>query len=596
MLATARICCLALTLGVAAAAPALAQTQYSIGNPTNEQQYMLELINRARANGGAEATRLQGWTNNGSPVFSGGLQEGQPSINGQSFTIANTAQPLSWNILLNNCAQARAQFLNDNDQFFTGTNPHTFGGTNPEQRINGAGYSMNLATEYNGPTTSGGFFPGPENVAENESIGSGPFTGARLIATILQQHNDLFTDTTVPGRGHRMSMMLTYWREIGIGVSAGTDNDGGQTWDSLYTVQNFGAKANSTPFITGVVYRDTNNNGFYDPGEGIAGVRIDVAGSNFFAVSSSSGGYSVPVPGNGSFNVTFSGSGQPTAQRTVAVANSLNAKADYVAGGVPAVLANISTRLRMQNSGDVLIGGMIAQGSAPKKVIIRALGPTLTDLGLAGALPDPTLELFQGNTSVATNDNWRNSNQQVEIQNSGLAPGRDAEPAIIATLSPNQNYTAVVRGKNGQFGVAVVDAFDLDQAAPSKLANISTRGFVGVDDDVMIAGVIVGPTGGGSINVLVRALGPTLTGFGVPGALANPTVDLVNSSGTVIRSNDNWKNDPSQMALIQAANLAPQHDAEAALVQALTPGAYTAIVRGVSRTTGVGLVEAYNIP
>jgi uncharacterized protein YkwD len=584
-------------LAVTAASRVISQTQYSIGNPTNEQQYMLELINRARADGGAEATRLQGWTNNGSPVFSGGLQEGPPSINGQSFTIANTAQPLSWNTLLNNCAQARAQFLNDNDQFFTGTNPHTFGGTTPEQRINAAGYSMNLATEYNGPTTSGGFFPGPENVAENESIGSGPFTGARLITTILQQHNDLFTDTTVPGRGHRMSMMLTYWREIGIGVSAGTDNGQGNTWDSLYTVQNFGKIANSTPFITGVVYHDTNGNGFYDPGEGIGGVRIDVAGSNFFAVSSSSGGYSVPVPGNGSFNVTFSGGGQPTTQRTVTVANSLNAKSDYVTAGagVPAVLANISTRLRMQSSSDVLIGGMIAQGTAGKKVIIRAIGPTLTDFGLPGALQDPTLEVFQGNTSVATNDDWRNSPQQAEIQNSGLAPGKDAESAIIVTLSPNQNYTAVVRGKNGQFGLAVVDAFDLDQAAASKLANISTRGFVGVDDNVMIAGVIVGPASGGNMSVLVRALGPTLTNFGVAGALPNPMVDLVNANGMVLRSNDDWKSDASQMALIQAANLAPQFDAEAALVHMVAPGAYTAVVRGSGRTTGVALVEAYNI-
>lgn len=580
-----------------AGSSAIAQTQYSIGNPTNEQQYMLELINRARANGGAEAARLQGWQSDPSnPVFSGGLQEGPPSINGQSFTIANSAQPLSWNSFLLNCAQARAQFLNDNDQFFTGTNPHTFGGTDPEQRINAAGYPMNLGAEYNGPTTPGGFFPGPENVAENESIGSGPFTGARLITTILQQHNDLFTDTTVPGRGHRMSMMLTYWREIGIGISAGTDNNQSQTWDSLYTVQNFGKVANSTPFITGVVYRDTNGNGFYDPGEGIGGVRVDVAGANFFAISSSSGGYSVPVPGNGSYNVTFSGGGQPTTQRTVAVANSLNAKADYVAAAaLPAVLSNISTRLRMQNSSDVLIGGMIAQGTAGKKVIIRAIGPTLTDFGLPGALPDPTLELFQGNTSVATNDDWRNSPNQAEIQNSGLAPAKDAESAIIWTLAPNQAYTAVVRGKNGQFGLAVVDAFDLDQAAAFKLANISTRGFVGLNDNAMIAGVIVGPTGAGSINVLVRALGPTLSNFGVAGALTNPTVDLVNASGTVIRSNDDWKTDPSQMALIQAANLTPQYDAEAALVQALPPGAYTAVVRGASGTTGVGLVEAYNI-
>ena len=196
MFVNTRLHLVALSLSIATVgfSSALAQTQYSIGNPSPEQQYMLELINRARANGGAEATRLG----------LSGLQEGPPNINGESFTIANTAQPLSWNPLLATCAQNHAKFLNDNDQFFSGQSPHTFGGKTPEQRINDAGYAMNLGTQYNGPTTASGFFPGPENVAENISSGSGPFTGAKLIATILMQHNDLFTDQTVAGRGHRM--------------------------------------------------------------------------------------------------------------------------------------------------------------------------------------------------------------------------------------------------------------------------------------------------------------------------------------------------------------------------------------------------------
>jgi hypothetical protein len=139
----------------------------------------------------------------------------------------------------------------------------------------------------------------------------------------------------------------------------------------------------------------------------------------------------------------------------------------------------------------------------------------------------------------------------------------------------------------------VVEAFDLDQGAASKLGNISTRGFVDVDDNVMIAGLIVSPSNGTSTKVLVRALGPTLGDFGVPNALANPTLDLVNSSGTTIRSNDNWKD--MQRSEIEAANLAPSHDEEAALVETVAPGAYTAIVRGSGRTTGVGLVEVYNI-
>ncbi|HKP05055.1 MAG TPA: right-handed parallel beta-helix repeat-containing protein [Chthoniobacterales bacterium] len=261
--------------------------------------------------------------------------------------------------------------------------------------------------------------------------------------------------------------------------------------------------------------------------------------------------------------------------------------------GTPTTLGNISTRLRVLVGDNALIGGMIATGTATKKVIIRAIGPTLTDFGVPGALQDPTLELYQGGTLITSNDDWRQSPQQAEIQNSGLAPGKDAESAIIATLTPNQGYTAIVRGKDGTTGVGLVEAFDLEQGSASKLGNISTRGFVDVDDNVMIAGLIVGPSNGTSAKVLVRALGPTLGDFGVSGFLPDPTLDLVNSSGTVIRSNDNWKSD--QRPEIEAANLAPSHDEEAALVEIVAPGAYTAIVRGSGRTIGVGLVEVYNI-
>jgi uncharacterized delta-60 repeat protein len=262
----------------------------------------------------------------------------------------------------------------------------------------------------------------------------------------------------------------------------------------------------------------------------------------------------------------------------------------------PGSLGNISTRVRVLTGDNALIGGMVATGTANKKVMIRAIGPSLTDFGVPGALQNPTLELYQGSTLLTSNDDWRLSPQQAEIQNSGMAPSKDAESAIIATLIPNQNYTAIVRGKDGTTGVGMVEAYDLDPDAASKLANISTRGFVDVDDNVMIAGLIVGPGNGTSLKVLVRALGPTLSDFGVSGALANPTLDLVNSSGTVIRSNNDWKDDAPQRALVEAAGLAPNHDQETALVETVAPGQYTAVVRGSGRTTGVGLVEAYNIP
>ncbi|HKP04964.1 MAG TPA: hypothetical protein VJU77_16550 [Chthoniobacterales bacterium] len=259
-------------------------------------------------------------------------------------------------------------------------------------------------------------------------------------------------------------------------------------------------------------------------------------------------------------------------------------------------LRNISTRLRILTGDNALIGGMIATGTAGKRVIVRAIGPSLTGFGVPGALANPTLDLFQGSTLLMSNDDWQNSTQQAEISATGLAPSDPAESAIIWTLTPNQGYTAVVRGLNNTTGTGLVEVYDLDSAAASKLGNISTRGFVDVEDNVMIAGLIVGPSNGGTLKILVRALGPTLGDFGVSGFLANPTLDLVNSSGTVIRSDDNWQDDPAQSTQIQAAGLAPGHAEEAALVETLAPGSYTAVVRGNSGTTGVGLVEAYNIP
>jgi hypothetical protein len=571
---------------------AIAQTQYSIGNPTNEQQYTLELTNRARANGGAEAARLQGFSTFGSPAFSGGLQEGPPTVNGQVWTIENSVQPLSWNPLLATAAQNHANRLNTDDQFFKGGSPHTWGGSTPNSRIADTGYSM---APYNGPTNNGAF-PGPENVAESVSFGSGPFSAARLIAEILNDHNALFTDTSVPGRGHRSTMMLAFFREMGVGISAGTDvgQDGGgttRTWDSLYVVDNFGTQTGSTPFITGVVYEDTNGNGFYDPGEGRGGVRVDVAGANFFAISSSSGGYSVPVPGNGSFNVTFSGGGVTTTQATVNVANLRNAKADFVVGQPtgPTALANISTRLRVETGDNILIGGFILTGTQNKKVIIRAIGPSLS---LAGKLANPTLELRNSSGALlASNDDWMNSSpaDKQAIIDSTIPPSNDLESAIVATLPANgAGYTAIVRGANNTTGIAVVEVYDLDLSVDSRLANMSTRGFVQTGNTVLFAGMIV--VGPGTQKVIVRAIGPSLT---VPGKLGNPFLELRNSNGDIVRSNDDWRTGGQEGEII-ASGVPPPSDFESALVETLSGGSsYTAVVRGVNNGTGIGLVEIY---
>ncbi|HEX8281588.1 MAG TPA: hypothetical protein VF551_09430 [Chthoniobacterales bacterium] len=252
-------------------------------------------------------------------------------------------------------------------------------------------------------------------------------------------------------------------------------------------------------------------------------------------------------------------------------------------------LGNIATRGFVGTGDNVLIGGLIVSGNQPKKVILRAVGPSLTAFGVSGALPDPTLELFRGGEQIATNDNWRSA-QEAEIEASGLKPRDELESAIVATLDPKQPYSAIVRGAAGATGVGLVEVYDLDPAADSRLGNISTRASVQTGDNVMIAGTIVVGDAGASQRVLVRAKGPSLP---VAGQLPNPTLELVNANGVIVRSNDNWRSE--QQAEVIATALPPTNDLEAAVVAMLRPDRYTAIVRGTGGSTGVGLVEVYTV-
>jgi hypothetical protein len=252
-------------------------------------------------------------------------------------------------------------------------------------------------------------------------------------------------------------------------------------------------------------------------------------------------------------------------------------------------LLNIATRMRVQAGDNAIIGGFIITGNDPKKVIIRGIGPSLAQF-FAGTLANPRLELLQGNTSLANNDDWKTS--QAEVQATGIPPGNDLESAIVQTLNPGA-YTAILRGSGNSTGIGVVEVYDLNQAANSKLANIATRGFVETGNNVMIGGLIVGPAGGTSIKVVVRAIGPSLVNFGIAGSLQEPTLELVSANGTIIRFNNNWQD--SQKAEIESFNLGPSDTRESALVETVAPGNYTAIVRGAGNTTGVALVEVYNV-
>lgn len=251
---------------------------------------------------------------------------------------------------------------------------------------------------------------------------------------------------------------------------------------------------------------------------------------------------------------------------------------------------NISTRLRVLTGNNALIGGFIITGTEAKTVIVRGIGPSLSNFGVPEALQDPTLELFDASgSSLANNNDWRDS-QQNSIEQSGLAPSNDHEAAIITTLAPGA-YTVVERGQSDTTGVALVEIYDLNPASDSRLGNISTRGFVDAGDNVMIGGFIVGAGNGG--HIVVRALGPSLAQAGITNFLPDPTLELRDSNGALLRSNDNWK-DNQQIAL-EGTGLPPQNDIEAAITTALPAGAYTVLVAGKQGATGVALVEVYAV-
>jgi hypothetical protein len=235
-----------------------------------------------------------------------------------------------------------------------------------------------------------------------------------------------------------------------------------------------------------------------------------------------------------------------------------------------------------------MIGGFIVTGNVAKKVVLRAIGPSLAEAGITGVMADPVLELYDSTGSlIDQNDNW--SSLSPEVVAGGLTPKNPAESLIEATLPPG-SYTAVLRGANGSSGVALCELYDLEPSN-SHVSNISTRGPVGVGDQVLIGGFIIG--GLDPTKVIVRAIGPSLTNLGVAGALSNPILELHNSDGSLIFQNDDWRSDQEQQII--DTTIPPSDDREAAIVATLPPGNYTAIVRGYDNAIGVALVEIYDL-
>ncbi|MBA3832923.1 MAG: aryl-sulfate sulfotransferase [Chthoniobacterales bacterium] len=252
---------------------------------------------------------------------------------------------------------------------------------------------------------------------------------------------------------------------------------------------------------------------------------------------------------------------------------------------------NLSTRAMVGKGDDVLIGGFIVSGSASKKVALRALGPSLSSAGVAGALADPVLNVYDSTGALlATNNNWEDDPSAAALTADQLAPGDPLEAATLRTLAPG-TYTVVVSGRGATTGVALVEAYDLSPLSGSTLANISARGVVGTGDNVLIGGFIVGDVA--SATVVVRAIGPSLPG-NVDQSLSDPALTIFDSNGSEVASNDNWQDDPNS-ADVQLNGLAPTAPAESALLLNLPAGAYTGVVVSAAGGTGVGLVEVYNL-
>lgn len=249
----------------------------------------------------------------------------------------------------------------------------------------------------------------------------------------------------------------------------------------------------------------------------------------------------------------------------------------------PGIFANISSRIRVETGNGVLIGGFIVTGDAPKRLIVRALGPSVP---VAGKLSNPRFELYNSaGQLVAANDDWQTAPNKPEIIESALAPTNDAEAAVLTTVQPG-NHTAVVSGTNGGTGVALVEIYDLEAGSEARLANISARGFVQTGNNILIGGLIL--TGQAPRKVIVRAIGPSL---GRSDALGDPVLELRDANGGLVAQNDNWRT--SQEKEINGTTIPPTHDLEAAIVQTLSPANYTAIVQGANAATGIALVEAY---
>ena len=285
----------------------------------------------------------------------------------------------------------------------------------------------------------------------------------------------------------------------------------------------------------------------------------------------------------------------PTATSTPTATPTATATSTPTPIPSPAQPMNISTRARVESGDNALIGGFIITGNGPKKVVLRGIGPSLSSLGLSDILADPTLSLRGSNGgSIFQSDNWQDDPAQAsELATLGLGLSDPKESGIVTTLQSGA-YTVILAGKDQTAGIGLVEIYDADSAAVSQLANLSTRGFVGTGDKVMIGGFIFGHS---SVDaaVAVRGIGPSLVEFGLSNVLADPVLELHDSNGALLVANNNWQDDPVSAAQLSAHGLAPKDSLESGIFVTLPPGAFTAVLSGRSGGVGNGVVEVYRV-
>jgi uncharacterized repeat protein (TIGR03803 family) len=491
-------------------------------------------------------------------------------------------------------------------------------GTTEESGTGGQGTVFRMTT--GGQFTRLASFPGPFVMPQ---IGAFPDTA------LVEGNPGVFYGTTINGANNSgtiyvatsagsLSLLYTFSATDGNGLNS----DGSTPNDLVYGSDGnlYGTTSGGGTHGAGTVFKITTSGSFTTlvSFDGVQGGRpmaglVEGSDHNFYGTTTNGGaansGIVFKITSSGTLTVLaplnadiaapsklvqgtdgkFYGTGQ--------AAGATNAGCVFVVDAglsplTPTVLGNISTRGVAQTGDNVMIGGFVIGGSGNKSVLVRAIGPSLSrpPINLTNTLQNPTLSLFDGSGAmIASNDDWGQAANAQSIP-SNLQPTDSAESAILISLPPG-GYTAIVSGVNGGTGIALVEVFDLDSNAASRLINISTRGLVQTGDNVMIGGFIInGPNSG---EVVVRAIGPSLSNppFNIANALQNPSLFLFDANGNMFASNDDWRSD--QRDEIIATGLQPPNDAESAIVITLTPGNYTAIVRGVNGTTGVGLVEVY---